>query len=279
MTSQGPVAEATGAAQRRGIGWLQWGAVQTLCWREIIRFVRQRSRLTGAFAQPLVFWLLLGGGLNASFHAPGTAGDASYMSYFYPGVIVLVLLFTAIFATIAVVEDRQAGFLQGVLVAPVSRASIVLGQSLGCTVLAVVQGAIFLLFAPLVGIRLGLGAIAAVLGVQFLIAFGLANLGLIIAWRMDSTQGFHAIMNLVLLPLWLLSGAFFPANGASIFLRWAMPLDPLTYGMAALRRCLYLGNPAAVEQVPPLLLSVLVMVVFCVVTLWAAAVTARRAGA
>lgn len=260
-----------------GGGWLQWGAVQTLCWREIVRFLRQRSRVTGAFAQPLVFWLLLGGGLNASFRPPEAAGDASYMVYFYPGVIALVLLFTAIFATIAVVEDRQAGFLQGVLVAPVSRTSIVLGQSLGCTALAVGQGAVFLLFAPLLGIRLGLSGIAAVLVVQVLIAFGLANLGLMIAWRMDSTQGFHAVMNLVLLPIWLLSGAFFPVSGASIFLRWAMHLNPLTYGMAALRRCLYLGAVAGAGPLPDLRVSLLVMAVFCGVTFALAALTARRA--
>ena len=131
-------------------GGVQWGAVSTLWWREIIRFVRQRSRVTGAFAQPLVFWLLIGGGINASFQAPGAAESGSYMVYFFPGVIAMVLLFTAIFATIAIVEDRQGGFLQGVLVAPVSRLSIVLGQSLGCTTLAVVQGLLFLALAPAV---------------------------------------------------------------------------------------------------------------------------------
>lgn len=254
---------------------LQWGAVQTLWWREIVRFVRQRSRVTGAFAQPLVFWLLLGGGLNSSFRAPDVP-QASYMAYFYPGVIALVLLFTAIFATIAVVEDRQAGFLQGVLVAPVSRATIVLGQALGCTTLALVQGAIFLVFAPAVGIHLSVASILAVLGVQAVMAFGLTNLGLMIAWRMDSTQGFHAIMNLILLPIWLLSGAFFPATGASPWLAWIMKINPLTYGMAALRRTLYLDQPAAVGAVPGLVPSLVVIVVFAVVTFWVAVLTARR---
>lgn len=267
------------ASAGREPGWVQWGAVWTLSRREIVRFVRQRSRLTGAFAQPLVFWLLLGGGLHSSFRPPGTVAELSYMSYFYPGVIALVLLFTAIFATIAVVEDRQGGFLQGVLVAPVSRASIVLGQGLGCTALAVGQGVAFLLFAPMVGIRLGALGVVAVVGIQFLMAFGLANLGLLIAWRTDSTQGFHAIMNLVLLPIWLLSGAFFPVSGASRALRWAMHLNPLTYGMAALRRCLHADDLAAVGAVPPLGPSVLVMVAFCLVTFVAAVITARRSGA
>jgi ABC-2 type transport system permease protein len=255
-----------------------WRAVETLWWREIVRFVRQRSRLVGAFAQPLVFWLLLGGGLHASFQPPGFPAGMSYTTYFYPGIIVLVLLFTAIFATIAVVEDRQAGFLQGVLIAPVARSTVVLGQALGCTTLALVQGALFLAFAPLVGIQLSLAVVLAVIAVQALMAFGLTNLGLIIAWRMDSTQGFHAIMNLILIPIWLLSGAVFPGAGASIWLEWIMRLNPLTYGVAALRHALYLHNPAAIGPVAPVLPAIAVMLAFCGVTFWAATATARRSG-
>ena len=253
-------------------------AVQTLWWREIIRFVRQRSRLIGAFAQPRVFWLLLGGGLHASFQPPGFPPGMSYTTYFYPGIIVLVLLFTAIFATIAVVEDRQAGFLQGVLIAPVPRAMVVLGQALGCTTLALVQGTLFLAFAPLLGIQLSPLSVCAVIAVQALMAFGLTNLGLIIAWRMDSTQGFHAIMNLLLIPIWLLSGAVFPGTGASIWLEWIMRLNPLTYGVAALRHALYLHDPASIGPVPPLPLALAVMLLFSVATFWAATTTARKSG-
>src|SRR5262252_2843015 len=127
--------------------------------REMVRFVRQRSRISGAFAQPLVFWLLLGGGLNASFRPAGAGAGTNYVEYFYPGTIALVLLFTAIFATISTVEDRREGFLQGVLVAPISRTSVVLGQALGGTTLALVQGIIFLLLAPLAGIHLNAEAV------------------------------------------------------------------------------------------------------------------------
>ena len=255
---------------------VQWPAVRTLWWREMVRFVRQRSRLVGAFGQPFVFWLLLGGGLNASFRPPGMPDSVSFMVYFYPGVIALVLLFTAIFATISVVEDRQAGFLQGVLVAPVSRSTIVLGQSLGCTTLGVAQGAVFLVFAPFVGLHLSPGSVAAALAVQALLAFGLTNLGLIIAWRMDSTQGFHAIMNLILLPIWLLSGAFFPMSGASAWLAAIMTVNPLTYGMAALRRALYVSEPASLGAVPPLLPSIAVILLFAALTFWFATRTVRR---
>jgi ABC-2 type transport system permease protein len=248
--------------------------VYALWRREVVRFLRQRSRISGAFAQPLVFWLLLGGGLNASFR-PAGAGT-NYVEYFYPGTIALVLLFTAIFATISTVEDRRAGFLQGVLVAPVPRWGIVLGQALGGTSLAVVQGLLFLVLAPAVGIPLSLSAVAASLGVMLIVALALTSLGLVIAWRMESTQGFHAIMNLVLLPIWFLSGAFFPASGAPAPLSWLMRIDPLTYGMAALRRCLYLGRPDAVGAVPALGPSLAVSVAFCALAFLAAVRTATR---
>jgi ABC-2 type transport system permease protein len=252
-------------------------SVRALWWREIIRFVRQRSRVIGAFAQPLLFWVLLGSGFSASFRPPGTPGDVGALQYFYPGIIALVLLFTAIFATIAVVEDRKAGFLQGVLVAPIPRASIVLGQALGGTTLAVVQGVLFLALAPLAGIPLSLLSVVAVTLVLIGVGFALTSLGLVIAWRMESTQGFHAIMNLILMPIWLLSGAFFPAAGAPGWLGWVMRLNPLTYGMAALRRALYLASPAGPGAVPPFALSIAVTAGFSVLVFGAATAVARRA--
>ena len=173
--------------------------VMTLWWREMVRFCRQRSRLVGAFVQPLLFWILLGGGFSASFRPPGTPEGTAYMEYFYPGIITLVLLFTAIFATISTVEDRREGFLQAVLVAPVTRSSIVLGQALGGATLALVQGVLFLLLAPAAGISLTMSGVVAAVAVMFVISFGLTSLGLVIAWRMESVQGFHAIMNLILI--------------------------------------------------------------------------------
>jgi ABC-2 type transport system permease protein len=256
-----------------------WRPVMTLWWREVIRFVRQKSRLFGAFAQPLVFWMLLGGGMNASFRPSAGAGGTNYVEYFYPGVMVMVLLFTAIFATISTVEDRREGFLQGVLVAPVTPAQIVLGQALGGTTLAVMQGALFLVFAPFAGIRLGLEAIATAILVMSLVAFALTSLGLIIAWKMESTQGFHAVMNLILMPIWFLSGAVFPLSGVPSGLAWVMRANPLTYGMAALRRALYAGHGAAVSALPGLLPALAVTAFFAAAAFLAATAIARRAAA
>lgn len=247
------------------------GAVRTLWWREIIRFLRQRSRVVGAFVQPLLFWLLLGSGLSASFRPGGEAGP-SYLQYFYPGVLAMVLLFTAIFSTIAVVEDRRSGFLQGVLVAPIGRSTIVAGQALGGTTLAVAQAALFLLLAPLAGLALTVRGVLAALAISAVVAFGLVNLGLAIAWRMESTQGFHAIMNLVLLPIWFLSGAVFPGDGVGGPLGWVMRLDPLTYGMALLRRCFETPGIA----LPPVGLSIAAVALFALGMFGLASAVARR---
>src|SRR3954454_10281644 len=127
----------------------------SLCQRELVRFVRQPNRVIGALATPIVFWLLIGAGMGKSFRAEGTVGAESggYMQYFFPGTILMVLLFTAIFSTISIIEDRREGFLQSVLVAPIPRMAIVLGKILGGTALAFGQGIIFLAFAPFLGIH------------------------------------------------------------------------------------------------------------------------------
>jgi ABC-2 type transport system permease protein len=205
----------------------------SLCQRELVRFLRQRHRVIGALATPIVFWLLIGGGMGHSFS--GGNGKEGYMQYFFPGTVLMILLFTAIFSTISVIEDRREGFLQSVLVAPVSRMAVVLGKILGGTVLATGQGLVFLLLAPTVGIHLTFASVAEAVGVMAIISFALTALGLCIAWRMSSTQGFHAIMNLFLMPMWFLSGALFPATGAMGGLAWVMRINPLSYGLSVLR--------------------------------------------
>lgn len=216
--------------------------VLTLWWREIVRFYRQKNRVIGALGSPLVFWFLIGSGLGTSFQHSTVPQGKGYLTYFFPGTMLLILLFTSIFSTISIIEDRREGFLQSVLVAPVHRSALVLGKILGGTTLAMMQGLIFLAMAPTVGIPLSLRSCAMLVGTLFLIGFGLTGLGFSIAWRLDSTQGFHAIMNIFLIPMWLLSGALFPAGGAPAWLRWIMNVNPLTYGMSALRLCLYPGG-------------------------------------
>jgi len=237
--------------------------------REMTRFVRQRNRITGALATPLVFWLLIGSGLGESFVAPGIEGG--FMRYFFPGTIVLILLFTAIFSTVSVIEDRRDGFLQGVLVAPVSRASIVLGKCLGGMTLAAGQAALFCLAAPWAGLPLDVAVAMRLIAALLLGGFALTALGFVIAWPLESTQGFHVLMNLLLIPLWLLSGAFFPARAGS-WTESVISLNPLAYVTAAVRRAFY-GDGADLGLVPSYGMAMFVTALFAaamfLLALWA----------
>ena len=211
----------------------------TLWWREIVRFYRQRTRVVGVIASPLLFWVVIGSGFGTSFKSGNAAGQQHYLDYFYPGALIMIVLFTSIFTMMSVIEDRKEGFLLSVLTAPVPRSAIVLGKVLGGTTLSAIQGLIFLAFAPLVGVHLNVSSFLLIVLTVFLVSFALTALGFAIAWPMDSSQAFHAIINLFLIPLWLLSGALFPLSGASGWLRVLMAINPLTYGVEALRTLLY----------------------------------------
>jgi ABC-2 type transport system permease protein len=247
--------------------------------REVVRFLRQRNRVAGALLTPVVFWVLLGAGFGSSFRAAGTSGGegGAYLAYFFPGTLVLVVFFTAIYSTISIIEDRKEGFLQSVLVAPIPRSSVVAGKVLGGTTVALLQAVLFLLLAPTSGISLSVVSFAATTGMLALVALGLTGLGFLLAWRMESTQGFHVVMNLVLMPLWLLSGSLFPASGSAGWLSWLMVVNPLTYAVAAVRHCLYLTVPAELPAgLPSLALSSGVTAVFSLAMFVACAALAGR---
>lgn len=276
MNSRPANPAAVGGAIGAGVRVPFWLPVWTLATREMVRFFRQRTRVVGAVGQPLLFWLLFGAGLRGSFNPPDWAPrDMTYQEYFFPGVAVLIVLFTAIFSTISIIEDRREGFLQGVLVAPISRLSLVLGKLCGGTALALLQSGLFLALAPAVGMSMSPAAALAVAAWIALLSFTLTALGFLIAWPMESTQGFHAIMSVFLMPMWLLSGAFFP--GDSGWLSWVIRLNPLTYGMAGLRRLLYWGRELPVAPgFPAFSTCVVVTLLFCAVCVAGSAWLAGR---
>jgi ABC-2 type transport system permease protein len=244
----------------------------TLWWREVVRFYRQPTRVVGVLASPLVFWLVIGSGFGTSFRSGGGPGQQHYLDYFYPGALIMIVLFTSIFTMMSVIEDRKEGFLLSVLVAPVPRTAIVLGKVLGGTTLAAVQGMIFLIFAPFAGVHLDFVQVLLVGVVVFLVSFSLTALGFAIAWPMDSSQAFHGIVNLFLIPLWLVSGALFPLAGASGWIRVIMRLNPLTYGVEALRGLLYPGA----ETSFPLSSAMATLVLFSLVMFGLAFLMANR---
>ena len=215
--------------------------------RELVRFLRQRTRIIGALVQPVLFWVLFGVGLSGSFAMPGVEQGVGYQAYFLPGVAAMIVLFTAIFATISIIEDRDAGFLQGVLASSCSRLAVVLGKVGGGATLAFAQAALFLVLAALLpavgltddfGLELSAGRVVGLVGFLIALSVALTALGYCIAWPSRSTQGYHAIMSVFLFPMWLLSGAFFPAEGAG-WLRGIIAANPLTYGVAGLRRMMF----------------------------------------
>ncbi|MEQ9454471.1 MAG: ABC transporter permease [Phycisphaeraceae bacterium] len=248
-------------------------ATLALAWRELTRFSRQRTRIIGALATPVIFWILLGSGLNnvltigettaltSPLSDPTThgGGGVGYLAYFFVGTVLMIVLFTAIFSMITVIEDRREGFLQGVLVSPAPGSAVAAGKMLGAATIATLQGGLFLLAWPFV-----LGPIAitwwlASLAVIGLIALGLAGLGLLLAWPMNSTAGFHALMNVLLMPMWFLSGAVFPLDVAPLWLRLLGYINPLTYGHTLLSYTMFEGAPPA-PLVPVWLAALLLLV-------------------
>jgi ABC-2 type transport system permease protein len=224
----------------------------------LVRFWRQKSRVLGVVASPLVFWLLMGYGSND-------------LARFYAGALVLTVMFSAIFSTISIIEDRREGFLLSMMVSPAPRLSMVLGKILGSATLAWIQGLIFLAFAPLAGVSVGISQVLLAAVAIFLVSFTLTGLGFVIAWRMDSTAGFHAIMNLLLVPMWMVSGSLFPmatARGAIRAIMWA---NPLTYSISLLNGLLGLPNAT-----PGPLESAAVTMAFGMVLLVASAVMASQ---
>ena len=243
--------------------------------RDLLRFFRQPSRLLGALGQPVLFWLIIGSGMAATFRMPGSG--VGYLSFFYPGVVMMVVLFAAIFTTLSVIEDRHQGFLQAVLAGPGSRAALVVGKCLGSASVALSQAALFLLLAPWAGVRAGQVRwllLAAALG---LAALALAGLGFAVAWAVDNVQGYHAIQMTLLVPLWVVSGAMFPPSEEQRLLATVMRMNPVAYAVSATRRAL--AGPDAPGALPGGAgRDLLVLALFAAATLALAVLTASRRG-
>jgi ABC-2 type transport system permease protein len=235
-------------------------AIYSLWHREVVRFLTDRSRVFSSVGQPIIFWVLFAGALSGSSFRPG---QLDYGEYFWVGGLVMTLLFTAIFSTITVIEDRKEGFLQSVLISPVPRSAIALGKILGCSTLAMVNGLLFFALFPLAGVPVTPGTFLATAGVMFILAMALAGMGYSLAWLMDSTAGYHGIMMVFFMPMLLLSGAFFPIQGAHAVMKWIMTVNPLTYGVGALRHTLYPGaEGAAIAGLPSLTVCLTVSIGF-----------------
>ncbi len=214
------------------------GLIGALWRRDMTHLVRQKSRWFGVIAQPLIFWLVIGSGMSSVFKLEGAGDD--YLAYFFPGILAMVVLFTAVFATMSVIEDRQHGFLQQVMVVPASRTSLVLGKTAGVTSMALIQLLLCLVVAPWAGVNLLAVHWPALLATAVLGCVALTALNFCLAWVIDSTAGYHGIMGVLLFPLWILSGAMFPAQAG--WIRGVMIVNPLAYLVDGLRNALAGGD-------------------------------------
>lgn len=222
-------------------------ATYIIWYRDLVRFRRDRARLVASLSQPLLYLVIFGTGLSSALGRAGavsmggarTAAAPSgltYTQFIFPGIIGMAVLFSAIFGAMSIVWDREFGFLKQVLVAPIDRAAVAVGKALGGATQAMIQGLVLLGLAPFIGIKLSAGVVAALVPLTFVLAFSLSALGVAIASRMRSMQGFQMIMTFLMMPMFFLSGALFPLRGLPAWMDVLTRLDPAAYGMDTLRR-------------------------------------------
>ncbi len=207
----------------------------TVWYRDILRFFTDKARIIGSLGQPLLFLFIFGGGIASAMSGLG-GGAFDFKQFMYPGIIGMSVLFTAVFSAMSIVWDREFGFLKEVLVAPVSRTSVAFGKVAGGASVATFQGAIILILAPMIGIKLTLVQVVWLLLIMLLTAAMMTAFGILLAARQKSTEGFQVIMQFLLMPMLFLSGAFFPLTDIPLWMEILAKLDPVTYGVDALRQ-------------------------------------------
>lgn len=229
--------------------------VYTMWLREMIRFSRSKSRIIGALATPLFFLVILGTGFSSAFQVRG--GGTFDKSYLAPGLIGMSVLFASLMGGVSIIWDREFGFLKEILIAPVSRFFVSLGKAIGGVTTAMIQGILILIIARLIGIHyVSFWGVLAGIAVMFISGIGFIGLGIAIASKIESHEGFQMVMSFLTMPLVLLSGAFFPISNLPAWLKTLVYLNPLTYGVEALRYFL-LGNSTI-----PIWQSIIVLVIF-----------------
>ncbi len=264
-------------------------AIYMIWRRDLVRFWRDKVRVVGALAQPLLFLVILGTGLSSALRGAGSGGfrGLDYQVFMYPGIIGMAVLFSSIFSGMSIIWDREFGFLKEVLVAPIDRSAVAIGKTLGGATQASLQGVILLLLAPFMGVRLGPLAVLELLGIIFCVAFALSGVGVAVAARMRSMMGFQFVLNFLVQPAFFLSGALFPVTGLPGWMTALTRVDPLSYGVDPIRRIVLSGSgvPSPVldrlsltlgGQVVPIPVEVALLVAFGLVLMGIAVVNFRH---
>ncbi len=242
----------------------------TIWYRDVVRFKRDRVRMFSSLGMPVVYLFVFGSGLSPAMAEMG-GGRIDFKQFMFPGVLTMTVLFTSVFSAVSIVWDREFGFLKEVMVAPVSRVAVALGKVAGGSTVSLFQGLIVLFLAPVLGVDLSISQIVTLIGLMILLAIMMTALGILIAARQKSMEGFHMLMNFVLLPMFFLSGAFFPLRGVPIWMEVLSKLDPVTYGVDPLRqvslRALVPPDLMHTIALNPLTYNVIIMVSFAILFL------------
>ena len=217
--------------------------VYTIWYRDILRFWHDKMRMISSIALPLLFLIVFGGGLSSRMGLLGPGID--FAQFIFPGIIGMTVLMSSFMAGVSLVWDREFGFLKEVLVAPISRISVAVGKALGAATVAMLQGIIILLFAPLIGVSLSVWTVLALLPLMFLLAASMGSLGILLATRIRSMEAFQAVMQMVMFPMIFLSGVFFPMDGLPVWMSVLVKINPATYGIAPIRQVVLGTSPGS----------------------------------
>jgi len=218
-------------------------AVEIVWRRELLRFARSRMRVTTSLAQPILYLFVFGVGLGRLIGRSIPSFD--FKAFLFPGVVVMSIIFSAVFSAVSIVWDREFGFMREMLVAPVPRSGLVVGKALGGASVSTIQGSLVLLLAPAVGVNLSVWALLASLGIMVLAAFTLTSFGIVVAARIQRIESFQAVMQFFLMPIFFLSGALYPVETLPSWLGVLAKLDPATYAVTSLRRVMLGSNSTA----------------------------------
>ncbi len=223
-------------------------ATWVIAYRDLLRFVGDRPRLIGSFAMPLLFLIIFGAGFNRVIGA--LAPGVDFVQFMYPGIVAMTVLMSSLMSGLSMVWDREFGFLREVMVAPLSRTGIVLGKVTGNGVIAIGQGLIMLALAPIIGVKIDFILVLKLIPLLLIVSICLSGLGILMASRMRSQQGFQMLMQIIIMPLIFLSGVFFPINNVPVWLEVLSKFNPLTYGVDAIRQVFLSGNLSSTNGLP-----------------------------
>ncbi len=252
---------------------IQFRPIYVICLREFKKFFREKSRLLGTLARPVLWLFVVGNGMS-SLIRPHVG--FSYLQFIFPGMIGMTILFSSIFSSISIVWDREFGFMKEMLVAPISRLSIVVGKALSGTLISVAQAVIIMVLIPFLGIHLTVTQFVEVVAASVLVSFCITSLGILIAARLTSFDGFNIIMNFLVMPMLFLSGAMYPVTAMPVALRRLTLINPLTYGIDALKHVLLRNGAPPLGPEFTLSLDLLIVAVVSVTMLTLAALSFRR---